>query len=426
MARHVWMGAVLVVILCAYSASAQCDALVPGTLFDGSFESGTFLPTWISEDIDEPFLPQQIAVDGVTPNAGIGGPFFSSEATDGTRSMLNGFDGGRRTGGRPFTRLRTNNITNPLVLRQDIPVLFLAFDWRAAWDLQFQFAPNNNRTFYFAVHDQRTEPVFPQDFEVLLLAELNTTVRDTGPQTYVQDISRMLQRNGGPGTIGMTFVWQIPEIFSGPAFFQLDNIRLLCCEEGNIPDAVNRGYEPENFCLACPDNFGNTNGVGFNTSVTTFSNTTLLVNSGASLFGTSTNLTEGFVCYPCPCGNYSESGSACDSCINELIANDVGSGCFQCPAGQQPAFDRCGCEPCEPGFFSPDGSRCDPCPENQFASFGAAECSSCGCGSQPNATSSGCSYAPLDSSPLEMTFARLVQSEKFPRSRARASVTLVE
>jgi hypothetical protein len=36
------------------------------------------------------------------------------------------------------------------------------------------------------------------------------------------------------------------------------------------------------------------------------------------------------------------------------------------------------------------------------------------------------SYAPLDSSPLEMTFARLVQSEKFPRSRARASVTLVE
>jgi hypothetical protein len=194
-----------------------CDAIVcPGDESCGganaSFETGD-LSGWIAEDIVPPFFPLSVGPAGVSPGFG----FFASEPTDGVFAALHGWDGGG-----PGT----------IVLAQDIDLPHgtteLLFDYRAGWELAL-FCANLDRTFEVVILPAGGGPPLA-DPVLVLTAEAGTSVGDTGPLTGAIDVSRFAGT-----TVRISFEWFVPEAFSGPAFFQLDNIRCLG-EEPPDPD----------------------------------------------------------------------------------------------------------------------------------------------------------------------------------------------
>ena len=74
-----------------------------------------------------------------------------------------------------------------------------------------------DRTFDVVVRDPSTGAQL-QSFN-LLTATANTTLLDTGPMTGSVDLAAFLGQ-----TVTVSFEWTIPEAFTGPAHFQLDNI----------------------------------------------------------------------------------------------------------------------------------------------------------------------------------------------------------
>ncbi|ARU58075.1 hypothetical protein OLMES_4057 [Oleiphilus messinensis] len=168
---------------------------------NGSFETGDF-SGWTTQDLTAPLFTQQVNGSGVSSGFG----FFSSSPTDGQFAALNGFDG---------------NGPGTISISQDVAVTSestILFDYRAAWNLI---------DFCIGCVDR----IFDVNIEIaggganlasfnILSATSGTTVLDTGDLVGSFDLSSFVGQ-----TVSINFDWFVPENFTGPAFFQIDNIR---------------------------------------------------------------------------------------------------------------------------------------------------------------------------------------------------------
>ena len=178
------------------------DCNDPGNvLADCGFESG--LGGWTVEDLTTPFVPIQVGGAGLTPGFGL----FTSAPTEGTMALLHGFDGD----GPGFIRAH-----------QDVVIPLggmLQFDYRAGWDYTFG-TPTASRIFRVVLQPAGGGAnLFSQD---VFVADINTpTVLDTGDLHGDVDLGAFAGQN-----LRVIFEWEVPDNFSGPGFFQLDNILL--------------------------------------------------------------------------------------------------------------------------------------------------------------------------------------------------------
>jgi hypothetical protein len=95
-------------------------------------------------------------------------------------------------------------------------VITLQFDYRAGYDI-FGALPR--------IFEVRIEPSgggTPLQTTTILTAQPGMPVFDTGPLTGQVDLSPFAGQS-----IYLRFVWIIPETFTGPASFQLDNVQIL-------------------------------------------------------------------------------------------------------------------------------------------------------------------------------------------------------
>ncbi|MFQ5568747.1 MAG: T9SS type A sorting domain-containing protein [Rhodothermales bacterium] len=161
---------------------------------------------WIATDLGLPFFPLQVADDGISPGFGL----FSSSPTHPTSTdlaVLHGFDG---------------DGPGDIDVCQDLSLpggSTLEFDYRAGWDL-IPFSATIDRTFNVEIEPSGGgTPFFT---ETVLTAQAGTTNLDTGDLHGMVDLTA-----AGSGPARLCFRWHIPEFFTGPAFFQLDNVSLF-------------------------------------------------------------------------------------------------------------------------------------------------------------------------------------------------------
>ncbi|NEP04363.1 MAG: PEP-CTERM sorting domain-containing protein [Okeania sp. SIO2G4] len=178
------------------SAVSGASAIV-----NGSFENG--FTGWITEDLTTPFFP--LIVDGAGETPGFG--FFTSDPTDGSLAALHGFDG---------------NGPGIISIAQDVFISSsnteLSFDFRGAWDL-VNFVPTSARVFDVNIEEVGGgSTLLSTNF---LMANPGEFVSDTGNLTGSLDLSAFAN-----SSVRINFDWFIPEDFTGPAFFQLDNVQL--------------------------------------------------------------------------------------------------------------------------------------------------------------------------------------------------------
>jgi hypothetical protein len=179
------------------SVSGFANATV---ITNGSFETGDFTG-WDTQDLTDPFYP--LEVNGFGADASF--DFFTSSPTNGDFAALNGFDG---------------NGSGTIRIGQDITVTSFStilFDYRAAWDLQ-SFGATVDRLFSVSIEEAGGGIVL-DSFNILTAAFGDITL-DTGNLLGSINLSAFENQ-----TVRLNFMWDVPENFSGPAFFQLDNIR---------------------------------------------------------------------------------------------------------------------------------------------------------------------------------------------------------
>lgn len=169
------------------------------------FESGD-LTGWIVADLASPLLPLGVSAFG----ASSGFSFFTSAPTEGVFSAVHGFDGAG---------------PGAIELSQDVSlpagVTTLQFDYRAAWDLLSFATPAQDRQFFVDVEPFGGGSPLLQS-TLVLTAPIATVVADTGTLTGMVDIA-----SSAGSAVRLKFRWMVPEEFTGPAFFDLDNITVF-------------------------------------------------------------------------------------------------------------------------------------------------------------------------------------------------------
>jgi hypothetical protein len=170
-------------------------------MVNGSFETGDF-SDWVTTDLLAPRIALHVGTAGEDPGFG----FFLSAPTHGTYAALHGFGG---------------DASGTIMVAQDFVLLdepFLAFDYRAAWDMA---AGAQDRTFRVRVQSNGGGGTYLT--EEILTAPGGSTMYDTGPLSALIDVSEWM----GGMYRRISFEWIIPEASTGPAYFQLDNVRLI-------------------------------------------------------------------------------------------------------------------------------------------------------------------------------------------------------
>ena len=178
--------------------------LPQGTLVpNGSFETDSFA-AWVVSDLSGAFVPLQVLGNGFSPGYGL----FSTAATDGTYSAVNGFD---------------SEIPGTIRVAQDVAISasaqVLTFNYRAGWDMKDYPGSTQARTFAVTIEPAgggATLATFLQ-----LTAPPGTVTLDTGPQSGTVNLSAYAGT-----TIRICFDCVIPETHTGPGLFELDNVRL--------------------------------------------------------------------------------------------------------------------------------------------------------------------------------------------------------
>jgi len=180
-----------------------------------SFELGA-LTNWTVSDLSNPLIPAAVFASGA-PLYGL-----NCMPTDGGFAFGHGWDG---------------NGPGDIRLFQDVVLPAatsgIAFDYRAYWNL-FGTLP---RRFTFEV--QPSGGGAPLQSQLILTAAANTSTLDTGPLTGLVDLHAFAGQ-----AVRLVFDWNVPENFSGPADFQLDNIRL---SQGTCASVDNCSFESGSF-----------------------------------------------------------------------------------------------------------------------------------------------------------------------------------
>ena len=167
---------------------------------NGGFETGNFTG-WITNDMVTPFFQMQVGGAGITP----GFNMFISNPTQGSFAALHGFEG---------------DGPDTIRIAQDIALppnsATLEFDYRAGWDLSGG-GGTMNRIFMINIEPTGGGPHLQSD--IILTALPQTINFDTGDLHGSVDISGLTD-----STVRVSFDWYIPENFTGPGFFQLDDV----------------------------------------------------------------------------------------------------------------------------------------------------------------------------------------------------------
>jgi hypothetical protein len=188
-------------------ALVAAATLVAGTaraqFVNGSFESGDFTG-WVTQDLGDPLT----ALDVVTAGTGLELGEFEATPTDGSHLVVTGCDGDG-----PGT----------IFLAQDVSIpaksTLLKFDYRAAWDLE-SFGAAVDRSFAVSIEPSGGgEPLQSTEIRRLFAGEI---VDDTGLTTASVDLSAFAGQ-----TVRVKLEWSVPENFTGPAAFVLDDVRLV-------------------------------------------------------------------------------------------------------------------------------------------------------------------------------------------------------
>jgi hypothetical protein len=191
------------------------DTSLPATvgvnlLTNGSFESSNF-NGWTTQDLTQPLRALTVLPQGVTSNFG----FFTTAPTHGNYSATHGWDGS------PAGLIRlTRNLNLPT------NGAYLAFDYRAAWNLaDFGSAlyPRVFRVVFEPIEEGPASASYP-----ILQANPSTLVRDTGWRTLALDLASLAGQ-----AVHLAFEWTVPEPLTGPALFELDHVRLVA---GSAPE----------------------------------------------------------------------------------------------------------------------------------------------------------------------------------------------
>jgi hypothetical protein len=185
------------------STNATLTVRPTSLLLNGSFESGN-LTGWVVSDLSSPLIPVGIHSAGYVSPFG----FFTTAPTEGSYCLTHGFDGN----GPGRIRVAVD------VYLPKAPVT-LTFDYRVAWDMQNYTGSTLPRTFGVTI-----EPYgggLGLLTNIVLSAGPGTASYDTGNLRATMDLSAY----SGLG-IRISFDAWIPEYFTGPGFFQLDNVVL--------------------------------------------------------------------------------------------------------------------------------------------------------------------------------------------------------
>ncbi len=175
------------------------DCASGGSPFENcGFERGD-LSGWNVVDLSDPLHPLSSARVG----SEFGFGFFPVLPTEGAWAAVTGFDG---------------NGPGEISLSQDVVIPpgrpVLSFSYRAAWDLTFGATEER----VFAVHVRPAGGGIALHSEVLLRL-LPGDVDDTGERVGLVDLTDFVGQE-----VGITFEWYVPEDFSGPAAFLLDEV----------------------------------------------------------------------------------------------------------------------------------------------------------------------------------------------------------
>jgi hypothetical protein len=185
------------------SSNATLTVLPNALLQNGSFESGN-LSGWVVSDLPSPLLPVGIHSAGYASPFG----FFTTAPTDGNYCLTHGFDG---------------NGPGRIRLAVDVSLprtgVTLTFDYRVAWDMQNYGGSTLPRKFGVTIEPYGGGSGLLTN--ILLTAYPGTSSYDTGNLRATMDLSQF----SGLG-IRISFDSWIPEYFTGPGFFQLDNVVL--------------------------------------------------------------------------------------------------------------------------------------------------------------------------------------------------------
>jgi hypothetical protein len=193
-------------------------------VLNGGFESGG-LTGWTLTDNAwggfPPNLPSESDVYGSGVAAPGGWPFFQSAPSEGSYAFLNVFDG-------PISTIK---LAQDIFVTADAPVI--AFDYRAAWAFGVIAAATKDRTFVVNARTGAVDHPF-----LILTAEHGDPITGCMPGASVcGDGTKGVEFDTGllhgsvdlspfaGQTVSLTFEWHIPETFTGPGFFQLDNVR---------------------------------------------------------------------------------------------------------------------------------------------------------------------------------------------------------
>lgn len=205
-----------VLFVCSVSARSASGASVS----NGSFEAG--LSSWLATDLTNPLDPvASLSGGAITAFDGFLGPNVVLPS-EGSRALNHGFDGD----------------AGVIVLAQDVGIVgageVLSFDYRAGWDL-ITFTPPGALDREFRVEIQPAGGGIPLGSFPILSVPAGTDTAggpnsDIGPQVGLIDLTPFSGLD-----VRVVFLWEVPESQTGPANFQLDDVRILMPSE--VPSA---------------------------------------------------------------------------------------------------------------------------------------------------------------------------------------------
>ncbi len=185
------------------SSNIQLKVELPSLLVNGGFETGDFTG-WIVNDIELPLYPLMVRTFGFDPGFG----FFASAPTEGKYAATDGFEGD----GPGAIRLAQD------VVLTNRPAQ-LTFDYRAAWDMKNFAGSTRPRAFAVILEPYGGGAAFRM-FPFLTAAP-GTVNPDSGSLSGLIDLSAYAGES-----LRISFEETVTESFTGPGFFQLDNVVL--------------------------------------------------------------------------------------------------------------------------------------------------------------------------------------------------------
>ena len=176
-----------------------------GTLLaNGSFETGDF-SSWVTTDLTNPYVSLAVRSNGYNTGYGL----FTSTATDGNYSATCGFDGGGPG---------TIQIAQDIAVSAAAPIVL--FDYRVGWDMLDYTGSTQARTFTVTVQPSGGGSTLATS--TVLSASPRTRNLDTGALTGAMDLTAYVGTS-----VRLCFNVSIPDNFTGPGFFELDNVRVI-------------------------------------------------------------------------------------------------------------------------------------------------------------------------------------------------------